>query len=435
MKKKLLSILLVLGLVISLAACGSSDTTSDESESVTSDSTSDTSESTASAAEDEEVSTDEENVSSGEFAGTITLGMIGPMTGSLAVYGTHVANGVNLAIEQINAAGGVTVGGESYELAVESKDDQGDSTECLNAMNALISDGIELVIGSATSGCTSSITSVANSEGVVLITPSGTADALTTEMDYVFRTCFKDSFQGELAAQYAADEGYTKVGIVYCSADTYSAGLRDAFATAAEKLGLEIVAEESVATMTEVDYTNQFTKMVEAEAELVFVPFYYDVTGPYLVPQARSVGFDGILLGADGVDNTETTIPDGADLSVYNDFLFVNHYSTELATSDISTSFVESYEEAYGETPNNFDALGYDAVLVLKQAIESCGAFDADSVQAALADTSVVYEVSTGTFSFDDTGTPIKTGVLMGYSYTEGDEAVTKIAVTTLSLD
>ncbi|MCD8008247.1 MAG: ABC transporter substrate-binding protein, partial [Clostridiales bacterium] len=353
----------------------------------------------------------------------------------LAVYGTHVANGVNLAIEQINAAGGVTVGDETYELAVESKDDQGDSTECLNAMNALISDGIELVIGSATSGCTSSITSVANSEGVVLVTPSGTADALTTEMDYVFRTCFKDSFQGELAAQYAADEGYTKVGIVYCSADTYSAGLRDAFTAAAGELGLEIVAEESVATMTEVDYTNQFTKMVEAGAELVFVPFYYDVTGPYLVPQARSVGFDGILLGADGVDNTETTIPDGADLSVYNDFLFVNHYSTELATSDISISFVESYEESYGETPNNFDALGYDAVLVLKQAIESCGAFDADSVQAALADTSVVYEVSTGTFSFDDTGTPIKTGVLMGYSYTEGDDAVTKIAVTTLSLD
>ncbi|MCD8126274.1 MAG: ABC transporter substrate-binding protein [Clostridiales bacterium] len=433
MKKKLLSLLLALSLVVSLAACGSSGSTSG---SASSDATSDTSEGASSAAEEESsATTEEESADSVEFAGTITLGMIGPMTGSLAVYGTHVANGVNLAIEQINAAGGVTVGDETYELAVESKDDQGDSTECLNAMNALISDGIELVIGSATSGCTSSITSVANSEGVVLITPSGTADALTTEMDYVFRTCFKDSFQGELAAQYASDEGHTKVGIVYCSADTYSAGLWDAFAAAAEELGLEVVAEESVATMTEVDYTNQFTKMVEAGAELVFIPFYYDVTGPYLVPQARSVGFDGILLGADGVDNTETTIPDGADLSVYNDFLFVNHYSTELATSDISASFVESYEEAYGETPNNFDALGYDAVLVLKQAIESCGAFDADSVQAALADTSVVYEVSTGTFSFDDTGTPIKTGVLMGYSYTEGDDAVTKIAVTTLSLD
>ena len=97
-----------------------------------------------------------------------------------------------------------------------------------------------------------------------MITPSGTADSLTTAMDYVFRTCFRDSFQGELAAQYAKDEGYTKVGIVYCSADTYSAGLRDAFTAACGDKGLEIVAEESVASMTEVDYTNQFNKMVSA---------------------------------------------------------------------------------------------------------------------------------------------------------------------------
>lgn len=169
-------------------------------------------------------------------------------------------------------------------LAVETKDDQGDSTECVNAMNALISDGIQLVVGSATSGCTSATTSVANSEGTVMITPSGTADSLTTAMDYVFRTCFRDSFQGELAAQYAKDEGYTKVGIVYCSADTYSAGLRDAFTAACGDKGLEIVAEESVASMAEVDYTNQFNKMVSARAELVFTPFYYDVMGPYLVP-------------------------------------------------------------------------------------------------------------------------------------------------------
>ena len=96
----------------------------------------------------------------------------------------------------------------------------------------------------------------------------------------MFRTCFRDSFQGELAAQYAKDEGYTKVGIVYCSADTYSAGLRDAFTAACGSKGLEIVAEESVASMAEVDYTNQFNKMVSAGAELVFTPFYYDVMGP-----------------------------------------------------------------------------------------------------------------------------------------------------------
>ena len=335
-RRKLLSLLLALCMTFGLTACGGSKTTEESSG---------------------------DSGSAGESGGdTITIGMIGPLTGSLAVYGTHVQAGVELAIEEINAAGGVRLGDASYQLAVEIKDDQGDSTECVNAMNALISDGIQLVVGSATSGCTSAITSIANSEGVVLITPSGTADSLTTTMDYVFRTCFRDSFQGELAAQYAADEGYTKVGIVYCSADTYSSGLRDAFADACAEKGLEIVAEESVASMTEVDYTNQFNKMVSAGAELVFTPFYYDVMGPYLVPQARSAGFAGVLLGADGVDNTETTIPAGADLSVYNDVMFVNHYATELATSDVSSNFVSAYEAKYGETPNNFDALGYDAV-------------------------------------------------------------------------
>ena len=366
--------------------------------------------------------------------GTITLGMIGPLTGSVAVYGTHIENGVKLAIEEINAAGGVTLSDGAHQLAVETKDDQGDATECVNAMNALISDGIQLVVGSATSGCTSAITSIANSEGVVMITPSGTADSLTTAMDYVFRTCFRDSFQGELAAQYALDEGYTKVGVVYCSADTYSAGLRDAFIAACADRGLDVVAEESVATMTEVDYTNQFNKMVAAGAELVFTPFYYDVMGPYLVPQARSAGFTGVLLGGDGVDSTATTIPDGADLSVYNDVYFVNHYCTELATSDASKDFIESYEAKYGETPNNFDALAYDAVYVYKAAMEACGASDAASVQAALADTSAAYDSTCGTFSFDETGTPIKNGVLMGYSYKDGDSAVSKITVKALSL-
>ena len=405
-KKNMLSMMLAGCLALSLTACGGSS---------------------------ESGATSDNSGASGD-SGTITLGMIGPLTGSVAVYGTHIENGVKLAIEEINAAGGVTLSDGAHQLAVEVKDDQGDSTECVNAMNALISDGIQLVVGSATSGCTSAITSIANSEGVVMITPSGTADSLTTTMDYVFRTCFRDSFQGELAAQYALDEGYTKVGVVYCSADTYSAGLRDAFIAACQYKGLDVVAEESVATMTEVDYTNQFNKMVSAGAELVFTPFYYDVMGPYLVPQARSAGFTGVLLGGDGVDSTETTIPAGADLSVYNDVYFVNHYSTELATSDVSKNFVESYEGKYGDTPNNFDALAYDAVYVYKAAMEACGASDAASVQAALADTSATYDSTCGTFSFDETGTPIKNGVLMGYSYKDGDSAVTKVTVKALSL-
>lgn len=411
--KNLLTLFLAVCLTLSLAACGAK---------------------TGAPADTSGASGTSDGAPSGSEGDAVTLGMIGPLTGSLAVYGTHIEKGVQLAIKEINASGGVTLSDGAHPLAVETKDDQGDSTECVNAMNALISDGIQLVVGSATSGCTSAITSVANSEGTVMITPSGTADSLTTAMDYVFRTCFRDSFQGELAAQYAKDEGYTKVGIVYCSADTYSAGLRDAFTAACGGKGLEIVAEESVASMAEVDYTNQFNKMVSAGAELVFTPFYYDVMGPYLVPQARSVGFSGVLLGADGVDNTETTIPEGADLSVYNNVYFVNHYSTELASSGVSADFVASYEAEYGETPNNFDALAYDAVYVYKAAMEACGASDAASVQAALADTGAVYDTTCGTFSFDETGTPIKDGVLMGYAYQDGDAGVTKITVKAVSL-
>ena len=208
--KNLLTLFLAVCLTLSLAACG---------------------------AKTDSPKPDASGASNGDASGgsegdAITLGMIGPLTGSLAVYGTHIEKGVQLAIKEINTSGGVSLSDGVHPLAVETKDDQGDSTECVNAMNALISDGIQLVVGSATSGCTSAITSVANSEGTVMITPSGTADSLTTAMDYVFRTCFRDSFQGELAAQYAKDEGYTKVGIVYCSADTYSAGLRDAFTAA-----------------------------------------------------------------------------------------------------------------------------------------------------------------------------------------------------------
>lgn len=369
-----------------------------------------------------------------EKTDTLTIGVIGPMTGSVAVYGTHVSKGVELAVAEINANGGLVVGDTTYTIVTETKDDQCDSTETLNAFNSLIADDVQVVVGSATSGCTSAITSVANSEEIVIITPSGTSDSLTSTMDFVFRSCFADSFQGKLAAKYAADNGLTNVGIVYCSADTYSSGLRDAFTKACAEYNVTVVAEESVATMTEVDYTNQFTKMVSAGAQLVFTPFYYDVMGPYVVSQARQVGFSGVILGCDGVDNTEGYIPVGADLSAFNDVYFTNLYAPELSTSPVSDAFLASYIEMYGENPNNFDAMAYDAVYILAQAMTECGSVEAVDIQEYLADTTHTYDRVGGNYCFDSTGTPIKDGVLMGYSYTEGDEAVTKTAYQVLSL-
>ena len=411
--RKIIALLLSLVMVLALTACGSS--------------ASSTAATTSTASED--ASTEEAPAEA-----TLTIGVIGPMTGSLALYGTGISEGAELAVSEINAAGGLKVGDTTYTLVTETKDDQGDSTECLNAMNSLIADGVQFVVGSATSGCSSAITSTANSEQVLMITPSGTSDALTSTMDYVFRTCFADSFQGKLAAQWCLDNGYTNVGIVYCSADTYSAGLRDSFTSACAERDITIVAEESVATMTETDYTNQFTKMVQAGAEVVFTPFYYDVMGPYLVLQARSVGYSGILLGCDGVDNTQDYIPDGADLSAFNDVYFTNVYSADAAGSEVGASYVSAYEAAYGKTPNMFNAMAYDAVYVYAQAIQESGSVAASDVQAYMADTTHYYDRVGGNYCFDATGTPIKDGVLQGFTYTEGDSAVQRTTFSVLSL-
>jgi len=414
--QKIICMALAVMMIFSLAACGSSSAAT----------------STAAPTASSETST--EAAPETASTGVIKLGVIGPMTGSVAVYGTGVSKGVELAVAEINAAGGLEIGGVTYTIETETKDDQCDPTECLNAMNALIADGVQIVVGSATSGCTSAITSVANSEHVIMITPSGTSDSLTSTMDYVFRSCFADSFQGKLAAKYAADNGYTKVGIVYCSADTYSAGLKDAFTAAAAEYGLEIVAEESVATMTEVDYTNQFTKMVSAGAQAVLTPFYYDVMGPYVVNQARQVGYEGVILGCDGVDNTESYIPAGADLSAFNGVYFTNLYAPELSTSKVSADFLAAFQAMYNEDPNNFSAMAYDAVYILAQAMVESGSVSSEAIQAYMADTTHTYDRVGGNYCFDSTGTPIKDGVLMGYSYTEGDATVTKTAFQVLSL-
>ena len=190
-KKKIASLLLAASLTITLAACaGTEGSASDDS------------------SED-----------------PIVIGTISPNTGSLAAYGTGVTTGVELAAEEINAAGGIL----GRQVEIITTDDQGDPTECLNAFNSLVSQGVSLIIGSATSGCTSAITEAANEEEVVLMAPTATADSVTTEDDYIFRVCYADSFQGAIAAAYAKKAGYTNVGVVYCAGDVYSKGLYDSF--------------------------------------------------------------------------------------------------------------------------------------------------------------------------------------------------------------
>ena len=351
----------------------------------------------------------------------ILLGTISPNTGNLAAYGTAIVNGVNLAVEEINAAGGVL----GSQIQVVNADDQGDPTECMNAFNSLVSQGVGLIVGSCTSSCTSAITDSANEEEVCLTSPSSTADSITTEDDYVFRACYADSFQGAIAAAYAKQAGYSKVGVVYCAADTYSKGLYDSFSAACEKYGVEVAAVESTASMDVQDYTNQFASMVNAGVDLVYAPYYYDVIGPYLVTQARAAGYTGIIMGADGYDGAPSYVVEGADLTAFNDVYWTNHYDPA-DESELVQDFVKAFQDKYGETPMAMSALAYDCVYMYKTAIEAAGSADAAAVRDAMADTSLTYECVTGTFTLDESGTPVKGATIVSFA-SEGSEVTTTL--------
>lgn len=357
----------------------------------------------------------------GDPDGKIVIGVISPNTGALAAYGNGVVTGADLAVEEINASGGIL--GRQVELI--KTDDQSDPTECLNAFNSLVAQGVGLIVGSATSGCTSAITDAANEEEVCLLSPTATADSITTEDDYVFRACYADSFQGAIAAAYAKQAGFEKAGVVYCAADVYSKGLYDSFSAACEKYGIEIVDAQSTASLDVQDYTNQFAAMVKAGVDFVYAPFYYDVIGPYVVPQARAAGYTGVIMGADGYDTTPDYVVDGADLTAFNKVYWTNHYDPS-DTSEKVSSFVKAYEAKYSTVPSAFAATGYDCVYMYKAAIEAAGTAESSAVRDALADTSVVYECVTGTFSLDETGTPIKGAAIIAFE-SDGSTVASKL--------
>ena len=392
-RKSFLSLLLVTCMMLSLAACGSSAGAAKTD-----------------AASDGAASDDK-----------IVIGVISPNTGALAAYGNGIVTGVDLAVEQINAAGGIL----GRQVEVIKTDDQSDPTECLNAFNSLVAQGVGLIIGSATSGCTSAITDAANEEEICLLSPTATADSITTEDDYIFRACYADSFQGAIAAAYAKQAGYDKVGVVYCAADVYSKGLYDSFSSACEKYGIEVVDSQSTASLDVQDYTNQFAAMVKAGVDFVYAPFYYDVIGPYVVPQARAAGYTGVIMGADGYDTTPDYVVDGADLTAFNNVLWTNHYDPS-DTSEIVSSFVKAYEAKYGSVPSAFAATGYDCMYMYKAAIEAAGTAESSAVRDALADTSAVYECVTGTFSLDESGTPIKGAAVIAFE-SDGSSVTSKL--------
>ncbi len=337
---------------------------------------------------------------------TITLGSITTNSGTAAAYGEAEVAGFKLAVDEINAKGGIN----GKKVKLESMDDKGDATEASNAFNKLAGDNSVLgVVGPTISSTTAAVAPLADQPKLPAIAPAATSDSIETG-GYMFRTCFKDSYQGEIAAKFAAETlKVKKVAVLYGTGDPYSSGVGKAFADAAKKAGLEVVAEENSSSADDTEYSSQLQKIQAAGAEFLYAPYYYSVAGPYIIPQARSVGYDGYVMGPDGYDGLKMT----DDKSLYNNVLYTTHYSPDDASNAKVQDFIKSYKKANKNAdPNTFTALAYDSVYMMAQAIEKAGKnATRESVRNAIS--SMSFEGVTGNFTLDKKGSPKKSVIVL----------------------
>lgn len=346
-------------------------------------------------------SMDDSSSSSAKASGdSITIGTVTTNSGTAAAYGEAEVKGFELAVSEINAKGGIN----GKKVKLESMDDKGDATEASNAYNKLAGDNNVLAVAGPTiSATTAAVAPLADQSKLVTIAPAATSDSIETG-NYLFRTCFKDSYQGEVAARFAAENlKVKKVAVLYGTGDPYSSGVGEAFAKAAEKLGLEVVDKESSSSADDTEYSAQLQKIRASGAELLYAPYYYSVAGPYIIPQARSVGFEGYVMGPDGYDGLKLT----GDKSQYNKTYYTTHYSADDNTNTKVQDFIKSYKSKNNAEPNTFAALGYDTIYMIKQAIEKAGEnATREDVRNAVA--GMTFDGVTGKFTMDKSGSPTK---------------------------
>ena len=314
---------------------------------------------------------------------------------SVSIYGLAVKEGVELAVEEINAAGGVNVDGEMKKLElVDFINDEADAKKSAAALTSLISKDVDVVVGAVTSGATEGLIAEAVKHGVPVITPTGTADKLTVgdngdERDVrynIFRACFYDSYQGTYMGQYAADQGVKKAYVLYNNDEDYSKGLKDAFVETATANNVNVVT--AAYSKQDKDFNAFWVPILEGGYDCVYVPDY-DENVYNILKTGYAKGYEGVCYGGDGWDGVIKQVKEGEDASFLENCFYTNHYFGESESPAVKT-FVEKYQAKYGSIPVSFAALGYDAVYIAKQAIEACGSVEYDAVVEAL---------TTGTFS------------------------------------
>jgi branched-chain amino acid transport system substrate-binding protein len=350
--------------------------------------------------------------------GTIKLGTVLPISGAVSAYGTESRDAILMAVEEINAKGGVL--GKKIQMVVE--DDENSPDKTMNALKKIVArDKVIGFIGAMTSKCSLAVTKYAQAKKIIMITPTSTNDAVTDAGDFIFRSCYKDSFQGEVVAQYAFETLKVKrAAILYDITNDYSKGLTTNFSQKLKALGGQVVASETYSAGDK-DFNAQLTKMKAAKPEVIFIPDYYN-TISLIAKQVRAQGITIPLVGADGWDE----ITNNAGDEVLNCF-YCNHYSPEANDPEVK-SFVTKFEAKYKSSPNALAALSYDATYILAEAIQKAGSTNTAKIKAAMMKTNRKYV--TGRIKFDANRNPIKSAVMLEIVKGADGKLATKYAGT-----
>ena len=342
MKKRFLSLGLAMAMAASLTACGSSSSTTETT--------------TAAAA------AGESTAASGEV---FKIGGIGPVTGAAAVYGLAVKNGAQIAVDEINADGGIN----GYQIDFQFQDDEHDAEKSVNAYNTLKDWGMQVLMGTVTSAPCVAVADKTMADNMFQITPSGSSVECAQNPN-VFRVCFSDPDQGAASATYIAENKLAdKIAVIYDSSDVYSSGIYEKFASEAANHGLDIVAAEAFTADSNKDFSTQLQKAKDAGADLVFLPIYY-TEASLILNQANTMGYAPKFFGCDGMDGILQV--DNFDTKLAEGLMLLTPFAAD-ADDELTQKFVTAYKEKYGETPIQFAADAYDAIYAIKAAAEEAG--------------------------------------------------------------
>ena len=293
----------------------------------------------------------------------IKIAVIGPMTGGAAVYGNAVANGARIAVDEINAMGGV-------QIILQVQDDENDPEKGINAYNAVLDAEAQMILGTVTTAPCLAVSAQAYEDRVFMLTPSASATDVTANKDNAFQVCFTDPGQGIAAADMIVAKSMgTKIGIIYNNADVYSTGIYQAFAAHAKELGLEIVATTTFASDDNADFSVQIAACKDAGADLVFLPIYY-TPASLILAQAKAVDYAPVFFGGDGMDGILAL--EGFDTALAEGLMLLTPFAAS-AQDGKTQNFVQAYTALCGEEPNQFAADAYDGIYALYTAAQNAG--------------------------------------------------------------